>query len=340
MPIKIENFGNFNGNETKLITITLDSGFSASFTQYAAAIVGIYAPDRNGDFADVVQGYDDVQGYANGGSSQGAVVGRFANRIAKGNLVIDGEHFQLPINCGVHTLHGGGIGFQNAVWDIDNISENSVTFSFVSVDGDANFPGKLTTTVKYTVENDFVRIDYKAKATKKTAVNLTNHAYFNLSGKHDKLINEHILLISANKVTAVDIDNVPTGEYFDVKNTIFDFNEPKKIGINSYDHNFVLNGFKSLDNKNIFFASSLLEPKSGRIMHCFTNKPGLQIYTANGLSEIGKNGLFMPKRSSICLETQYFPDSPNHANFPFEFLDPNLEYDFTTIYRFEVGDSL
>lgn len=340
MPIKTENFGIYNGKETKLITITLDSGFSASFTQYAAAIVSINAPDRNGDFADVVQGYDDVKGYASGGSSQGSVVGRFANRIAKGNLVIDGERFQLPTNCGIHTLHGGGVGFQNAVWDIDDVGENSVTFSFVSDDGDANFPGKLTSTVKYSVENDSVIINYKAKTTKKTAVNLTNHAYFNLSGKHDELIDEHILLIGANKVTVVDGDNVPTGEFFDVQNTIFDFRQPKKIGINSYDHNFVLNGFKTLDNKKLFFASSLLESKSGRIMHCFTNKPGLQIYTANGLSETGKNGLFMPKRSSVCLETQYFPDSPNHENFPFEFLAPDSEYDFTTIYRFEVGDSL
>ena len=340
MSMTIKSFGEIDCTDISLVTITLESGFSASFCQFGATIVSINAPDKYGKFADVVQGYDDANGYSTGFSSHGSVVGRYANRIAKGEFFIDDEKIKLLINCPPHTLHGGNIGFHRAVWDIVNTDENSVTFSYKSADCEAGFPGNLTAYVKYTVEDDSVRLDYKAISDKKTAVNLTNHAYFNLSGMHDKLIDSHIMWIDADRITAVDELNVPTGDFVVVDETIFDFRKAKSIFENSYDHNFVLNGFSDITNKNIFKAASLFEPDSGRVMHCFTNKPGLQIYTANGLSEVGKNGVFMPKRSSVCLETQYFPDSPNHEEFPFEFLEVGDEYCFSTLYKFEVGDSL
>ncbi|NLJ15569.1 MAG: galactose mutarotase [Clostridiales bacterium] len=340
MPISIDDFGSTNDENISLITIKLNSGFSASFSQYGAAIVRIICKDIKGEFSDVVQGYDSVEGYVNGGSCQGAVIGRFANRIANATIDIDNKKYQLNANCGKHLLHGGNVGFQNSIWEIESLGENFVEFSYLSQDMDAGFPGNLRVKVKYTVENDSVRIDYYAAADKKTAVNLTNHAYFNLSGKHDSQVNDNILQIDADMITIPDEMNVPTGEFKDVTETIFDFRKPRAIGENSYDHNFVLNGFKGLENKDIFKASSLYDPKSGRIMHCYTNKPGIQVYTANGLNEIGKGNVFMPSRSSICLETQYFPDSPNQKSFPYKYLDIGEEYSFTTIYKFEVGKDL
>ena len=335
-----KDFGFTNGYKVFLFTITNKNGMSVTLTNYSGAIVSIFVPDRDGNMEDVVLGYDDLESYVNGTSSQGALVGRYANRIGGGTFKIDDNEYKLFINENVNTLHGGMIGFNKRVWTVDEETDNSVTFGYYSPDGEENFPGNLKVTCKYTLtDNNELKLEYKGVCDKDTVVNLTNHSYFNLGGIHSGSILDNELQIFADCYTPVNSQLIPTGELRSVEGTGFDFREPKPIcrdladeGIIGYDHNFVL-GEPHVMRK----AAVVFDPKSGREMTCYTDKPAIQLYTAIGLNgEIGKDGKYMNIQTALCLESQYSPDSPNQPNFPSPILRKGEEYNFTTVYEFGV----
>jgi aldose 1-epimerase len=315
-----------------------------TLTNYGAKIVSIYAPDRNGNFADVMLGFKSIDDYQKYGASHGAVVGPFANRIANASFTIDSETYNLPANNGKACLHSGPDSWYRKVW---NFSEegNSVTFSLTSVDGEFGFPGNKTAKTTYTLTDDNeLKINYEITTDKPCFVNITNHSYFNLRGEGNGDILNHILVINADKSTPVTSDMIPTGEIADIRGTDLDFTTPHAIGerIDSdnqflvfgsgYDFNYVIN---KADNE-LGFAASAYEPESGRYMECFTTEPGVQLYTGNHLGgkEIGKSGVAYTKRTGFCLETQHFPDSPHQPGFPSTLLKPGETFKSTTIYKF------
>lgn len=335
-------WGSYDGKDCYLVTLK-NKNMTASFTSYGGAIVNLLVPDKNGNVADVVLGYDDLDGYVNGGSCQGALVGRYANRIGGAKFTLNGEVINIaPNDNDVNHLHGGNVGFNKKVWDIKALGENDnpyVTFTYTSVDGEENYPGTAVVDVTYTLTEDALEIAYSAVSDKDTIMNFTNHAYFNLAGYDADKILDHEITLYADKYTPVDALLIPTGEKADVKGTPFDFTVAKKIRTDmdngrlpdGYDHNFILG--ETIEMRK---AAEAYEPTSGRVMTTYTDKPAIQLYIGIGLSgEKGKNGSTIGKYQGFCLESQYCPDTPNKPQFqPSCVYKAGEQYKFTTIYKF------
>lgn len=343
MNVTQESFGMLaDSTPVSLYTLTNDKGITMNVTNYGGIITSLMVPDKNGKSEDIVLGYDSLSGYLDKTPYFGAIVGRYGNRIAKGAFRIDGNEFHLPINDGPNHLHGGIQGFDKVVWDAKEFKTDStvgLVLHYLSKDTEMGYPGNLDVTVTYSLNNNNeLRFDYLATTDKPTPVNLTQHSYFNLAGDGD--IKEQEMLIKASKYTVVDSLLIPTGELRDVKGTPFDFTAAKPIGKDleatggnpiGYDHNFVLDT-KGLEE----VAIKVTEPKSGRVMEVYTQEPGVQFYSGNFLDGTikGKGGKVYKQYSGFCLETQHFPDSPNHAAFPNTILRPGEKYKTTTIYKF------
>jgi aldose 1-epimerase len=327
-------------------------GVEADVISYGAALVSLKAPDRSGKIADIVLGYANLDGYEQDKSFFGATIGRYGNRIAGGQFTLDGTLFHLPKNDGPNSLHGGTRGFNKRVWTgVDRSSANAqvLELSYTSQDGEEGYPGTLKVKVTYTLpaETNELRIDYSATTDKNTVVNLTNHSYFNLSGAMSQQILDHQLVLNALKFTPVDATLIPTGELSAVGGTPFDFTKPTAMGarINleeeqlkfgkGYDHNWVL---EKTENGGLQLAAKVFEPTSGRVLEVLTTEPGIQFYSGNFLDATvrGKGGQLYGHRTGFCLETQHFPDSPNHRNFPTTVLKPGQAYRSTTIYRLSI----
>jgi len=336
-----------DGVPVEIFTLS-DGAYEARIATYGGIVVSLKVPDRNGKPADVVLGFDNLDGYVanfNGPSDAffGALIGRYANRIAHGSFSLDGKKYSLPLNNGENSLHGGPHGFNNVVWKAKPIA-NGVELTYLSKDGEAGYPGNLSATVRYTLVKSDLRIEYSATTDKDTVVNLTNHSYFNLAGQGDIL--SHQLTLHASRFTPVNAGLIPTGELKPVESTPFDFRKPTAVGarINAddeqlhlghgYDHNWVLDsgGGKMAE------AAEVYDPSSGRVLKVLTDQPGIQFYSGNFLdgSIKGKGGKPDELHAALCLETQHFPDSPNHPDFPTTELKPGQRYHTVTVYRFSV----
>ena len=337
------------GKQAKLFTLTNKNGIEMSVTNYGGRIVSLMVPDRSGRLEDIVLGYDKLDDYINSNEQYfGAAIGRYGNRIAKGSFKLDNLQYNLAINNPPNSLHGGAKGFSSKIWDATQNGENELELTLVSPDMEEGYPGELKVMISYRLtDKNEVAIFYSASTSKSTVLNLTNHSYFNLHGAGNGDILDHILWLNANKYTPVDATLIPTGNLDPVTGTPFDFTTPIAVGarINDnteqlnfgkgYDHNFVLN--KKEDEK-VSMAASVYDPISGRFMEVFTNEPGIQFYCGNFLKgkEVGKKHKQYNFRSALCLETQHFPDSPNHSEFPSVVLKPGEIYSSACLYRFSV----
>ena len=337
------------GKQVMLFTMKNQKGMEINVTNFGARIVSWMVPDKMGKKEDVVLGYDSIDGYLNASESYfGASIGRYGNRIAKGEFTIGDIKYKLAQNNGVNSLHGGEIGFSKKIWDVVQKSPTELILKLVSPDMDEGFPGELSVIMNYrlTNENELV-IQYEAKCDKPTVINLTNHSYFNLHGAGNGTILDHVLTLNADNYTPIDSTLIPIGEIAPVENTPFDFRMPAQIGsrINAdhqqikfglgYDMNFVL---KKQGDQTVQLAATVYEPQSGRVLEVFTDQPGIQFYTGNFLngSYPGKKGKTYAYRTAICLETQHFPNSPNQKTFPSVQLDSDQVYTHTCIYKFSV----
>lgn len=336
------------GQAVDLYTLTNQNGLEAAITNYGGIVVRLKTPDRSGQFADIVLGFDTLEDYLKGHPYFGAIIGRYGNRIAKGSFKLNGVEYKLATNNGENHLHGGLKGFDKVVWnarDVSTAEAPALELTYTSKDGEEGYPGTLHVTVVYTLTPaNELKIDYAATTDKDTVVNLTNHSYFNLAGQGEGDILGHELMINASRFTPVDAGLIPTGELRSVEGTPFDFRKPVPIGarINQddqqlkygkgYDHNFVLDR----TGDGLAFAARVTEPKSGRVMEVYTTEPGIQFYSGNFLdgSIKGKGGKVYQHRYGLCLETQHFPDSPNKPQFPSTVLKPGAKYQSTTVYRF------
>lgn len=338
-----------DGTEVFSYTLRNTKGMEAKIITYGAAVVSLTAPDKNGKYADVVLGYDDIDGYVTDKSYFGAIVGRYGNRIGKGKFKLDGKEYQLSINNGENHLHGGKGGFNKRVWTVVGSDATpigaSISLKYVSQDGEEGYPGKVELTVAYNLMNDNeLQINYTGTTDKTTILNPTHHSYFNLTADPNNTILNHELRIDAADFTPVDAGLITTGKFATVTNTPMDFHSAKKIGqdVNAdfeqlkfgggYDHNWVLNKHQ----EKIFKCADLYDPTSGRFMEVWTDQPGLQFYCGNFLDGTvkGKNGIMYQKRTGLCLEAQRFPDSPNKPDWPSAILTPDKVYRQTTIYKF------
>ncbi len=345
--VKKDLFGTHDGKEVYLLTLTNSAGNVIRLTNFGAKITWIEVPDRNGKKDNITIGYDTFEETINGDMSFGSTVGRYANRIAKGKFSIDGVEYDTPKNNGPNTLHGGPKGWHSVVWDTEVLkgtNGSSVKFSYVSPDMEMGFPGTVTASVVFTwTENNEIVMDYTWTTDKKTIVNLTNHAYFNLNGINDYDILSHILILKASSFTPVDSVMIPTGEIRQVAGTPFDFTVPHTIGERieldyeqlilgkGYDHNYILDNKEEVD-------VILYESGNGRILEVITDQPGMQLYTGNFLdgTKKGHGGKPLNFRSALCLESGHYPDSPNHPEFPSTIINPGETLKSTTIYRFSV----
>lgn len=331
-----------DGAAVDLYTLKSDK-LEVAITNYGARVVTLKAPDRAGNVVDIVLGFDSLDGYLKENPYFGAVVGRYGNRIAGGKFSLDGHEYTLARNNGGNSLHGGLQGFDKKVW-AGRVEGDGILLRYLSKDGEEGYPGNLSVSVKYTLSGNELQIDYEATTDKDTVLNLTNHSYFNLAGQGNGDILKHEVTIDGNRFTPVDKGLIPTGELKPVAGTPFDFRNPHAIGerINldneqlklagGYDHNWVLNNKNGLLN----LAARVHEPTAGRVMEVLTTQPGLQFYTGNFLdgSITGKGGKVYKKRYAFCMETQHFPDSPNHPQFPTTELKPGQRYQTTTVFRF------
>ncbi len=325
------------------IFILRDGTVEARIMPFGAIIVSLKTPDRNGKLADIVLGFDTLDEYiANSHNFYGAVIGRYANRIAHGSFTLGGNKYSLPKNNGENTLHGGPNGFYNVLWTAKQI-ESGVELTYLSKDGEEGFPGGLTATVRYTLAKGALRVEYAAITDKPTVVNLTQHSYFNLAGEGNGNILGDQLTLFASKFTPVDASLIPTGEIRPVEGTAFDFRKATRIGERieaseeqiklggGYDHNWIVDGQAG----KLREAAELYEPTSGRVMKVSTTEPGIQFYSGNFLTgSKGKGGKPYPLRSALCLETQHFPDSPNQPAFPSTELKPGEKFDSVTVFSF------
>jgi aldose 1-epimerase len=340
-------FGTADGRPITLYTLTNANGMEVDAMNYGGIIVSIRVPDRKGQFADVVLGHENLEGYIPNPPYLGAIVGRYANRIANGSFTLEGKTYTLPKNDGPNTLHGGTEKtFNKVVWDGEPLKDRpGVTFTYLSKDGDDGWPGNLKVRVTYTLTNDNeIVIDYEATTDKATPINLSQHSYFNLAGEGSGDILNHELTLNADRFTPVDKTLIPTGELRPVKGTPLDFTKPTRIGerIDSdyeqivlghgYDHNWVINR----TGGGLVLAARAYEPTSGRVLEVSTTQPGVQFYTGNFLdgSVTGKKGHVYKKHDAFCLETQHFPDSPNHPSFPNTILRPGETFREKTVFKF------
>jgi len=350
LKLQVSDFGKTkDGLAVSRYVLANRKGLEAVVITYGADLVSLKVPDRHGEVADIVLGYDNLEGYEQDKSFFGASIGRYGNRIARGTFTLDGKLFHLPINDGPNSLHGGGQGFNKKVWtaaDHSRPDAQVLELTYVSPDGEAGYPGTLKVIVTYTLpaEANELRIDYSASTDKNTVINLTNHSYFNLSGVPAKDILGHQLLLHASAFTPVDSTLIPTGELRTSRGTPFDFTKATAIGARigqndeqlkfgkGYDHNWVLD---KTAKPGLKVAAEVFEPTSGRVLEILTTEPGVQFYSGNFLDGTvrGKNGQSYGHRTGFCLETQHFPDSPNHSNFPSTELRPGKTYRSTTILR-------
>lgn len=336
-----------DGKKNDLYILTNNNGCEITVTNYGAKIVSLLVPDKNGNFVDVVTGHGSIDEYLKSEEPYfGAICGRTGNRIAKGKFLLDGKHYSLAINNGPNNLHGGIKGFNAVVWDVKNVTENSIELCYLSPDGEEGFPGNLHTTVTYTLTDDnAVDIRYRATTDQPTILNLTNHSYFNLSGAGSLSIANHLLTLNAKNYLPTDATAIPYGKAESVKGTPMDFTVPHTIGerINDdfqqlifgkgYDHTFVLDK----KNKGDYVYFGVLEsPETGIKMEMYTTEPGVQMYTGNWMTGklIGKNGQRYPERSAVCFETQHYPDSINQPDYPSVILRPDETFESRTTYKF------
>jgi len=344
------SFGKTAGGEAvELYTLSSKDGFEAKISTYGATLVSLMAPDKKGHYANVVLGFASVEPYVAGVPFYGATIGRYGNRIAGGKFSLDGKAYQLPLNDGPNSLHGGSKGFDKRLWTAESLKTAegpALRLTYVSVDGEEGYPGKLTVHVTYTLKaSHALAIRYDATTTKPTVVNLTNHTYFNLAADPEKIVLGHLLTLKADRFTPVDKTLIPTGELRPVKGTPFDFTHPTAIGArletdeaqlkfgHGYDHNWVLNSSGTLAT-----AAIVEEPQSGRILEIQTTEPGIQFYSGNFMDgkPAGK-GTVYKHRTGLCLETQHFPDSPNHPAFPSTVLKPGETYHSETVLLFRTA---
>ncbi len=337
-----------DGRSVDIYTLHNRNGMTAKITNLGGIVVSLKAPDTKGRFADVVMGFDTPQEYITKNTYFGALIGRFGNRIAKGQFKLDGKTYKLATNNGPNHLHGGVVGFDKKIWQARPVSKAgaaALELVLYSKNGDEGYPGNLRTKVIYSLtDRNELRLDYSAVTDAPTVINLTHHTYFNLYGAGLSDILNHRMMINANRFTPTDATAIPTGELRSVRGTPFNFLTPHAIGerINQknqqliwgtgYDHNFVLNKKRK---GALTLAARVSEPRSGRVMTVYTTEPGIQLYTGNFLDGVaGMYGRIYNKRGAFCLETQNFPDAPNHANFPSSVLRPGQVYRQTTTYRF------
>lgn len=321
-----------DGRPVTAYSLGIPGGLKAEWIDFGATLTRLEAPDREGRYKDVVLGCDVVGDYLNS-PHFGGTVGRFANRIRHGHFVLDGVEYQLPVGNDGHHLHGGERGFDRALWaaDEENAAENSLLFRYVSVDGEEGYPGTMEATVLYTLTENALSIHYTASTDAATIVNLTNHSYFNLKGHDGGKIDDHWLKIYADACTPTDRAMIPTGEILPVAGTAYDFREGKNAG-GDYDINYVLN-----QEEGMKLAAEVYEKGSGRHMAVYTDQPGVQLYTSGALHDAaGKGGLRYQRGEALCLETQHYPDSPNHPEWPSVILRPGEVYRSHTRYQFDV----
>ena len=340
-------FGAHDGKPVTLYTLTNSHGLEIRAMNYGGIILSIRVPDRKGQFADIALGHDTLQGYIPNPPYLGAIIGRYANRIANGTFTLDGKTYTLPKNNGPNTLHGGvSRTFDKVVWEGEPLKgKNGVVFTYLSKDGEEGFPGNLKVKVTYTLtETDELVVAYEATTDKATPINLTQHSYFNLKGEGNGDILDHEVMINADRFTPVDRNLIPTGELRPVRGTPLDFTKSTKIGAriddnydqltlaHGYDHNFVVNR----KGEGLALAARVYEPTTGRELEVSTTQPGVQFYTGNFLdgSVTGKHGHAYQRRDAFCLETQHFPDSVNHPDFPTTILRPGETFHQTTVFKF------
>ena len=336
-----------DSKDVKLYTL-MNGKLKAALTNYGARLVKLQVPNKAGNLTDVVLGYDSAAAYkSNASNFYGAIVGRYGNRIGDATFTLQGSKYELEKNDGKNSLHGGTHGVYNQVWDVANSSDTSITFTYISPDGEAGYPGEVKMQVTYTLSHTGgLVMDYQATTDKETVLNLTNHAYFNLSGAGSATILDHELQIDAEAITEVDDTLIPTGKSIQVGGTPFDFRQAFVIGDRieredaqlkigkGYDHNFELSqasGFRKV--------ASVYAPKTGIEMQVLTTEPGLQFYSGNFMKDTdpkGKSGLAYPFRSAFCLETQHYPDAPNHPAFASTVLKPEQTYSTKSEYRFTI----
>jgi aldose 1-epimerase len=326
-----------DGKNVSLYTIS-NGKIAAQITNYGGYIISLFAPDKNGEYANLVKHYDNIDKYPTANCGQvGPSLGRFANRIANAQFTLDGTTYNITKNSGQHVLHGGNKGFDHIVWDVVKVKKEALVLSCVLPDGTDGFPGTLTTTLTYSITKDNgLSIAYEATTDKPTVVNLSHHVYYNLNGDGNGDIMEHQLYINSDEITETDRSNIPTGKFIKVQGTAYDFKNPIAIGLRSasgggfgqpvpegkvrnFDNNFVLN---HSDKNKVEVVATVYSPQSGRFLEVLNDKPGLQVYTG--------------ARTAIALESQNFPDAPNHDNFPSSVLRPGEKYRHTCIYRFSI----
>lgn len=348
-----ENFkSEYRGDSTALYILKNTNGMEACITNFGGRLVSLTVPDKDGRLTDVVLGFDNVESYfpENHLSDIGASIGRYANRIDRGRMVIDGDTVILPRNNFGHCLHGGGemgtLGWQYRVYRAEQPNDTTLVLTMHSPDGDNGFPGTVDATVTYTLGSDnSLEITYGATTDKPTEINMTNHAYFNLSSNPEKSVEDMVLMVNADEITPVDSTFMTTGEVMTVEGTPFDFRKPRRVGEgiddtgceqirfgNGYDHNFVLATGGDIENA----AAELYSPETGIVLTVYTTEPGIQVYSGNFLDGtlVGKKGVKYVKRSGLCLETQHFPDTPNKPQWPSSRLNPGESYSSRTIFRF------
>lgn len=337
-----------NDSQTGLYALKNKAGMEVCITNFGGRIVSVMVPDKNGTMQDVVLGFDSIADYINIPSDFGASIGRYANRINQGRIVLNGDTIQLPQNNFGHCLHGGPKGWQYQVFDAKQIDETTLELTRFSPDGDENFPGNVTAKVLFKLtEDNAIDIKYSATTDKATIINMTNHSYFNLSGNPAQAATDHILYVNADTYTPVDNTFMTTGEIAPVKDTPMDFTTPKAVGQdianfdfdqlkngNGYDHNWILNTQGDITR----IAAKLTSPVSGITLEVYTNEPGIQVYTGNFLDGTvkGKKGTVYNQRASVCLETQHYPDSPNKPEWPSVVLEPGQTYNSECIFKFSV----